>query len=374
MDYDVRQLIRDQQVKFVLFFLPMSAILLLAYCGYELLLEPHLFGAFLSLRIGYMFLAAGLWYLLFNFKGVRKYVVFVAYLAYLALVLIQWIMLYFVDYFLAYLLGFLAVYLAVSVLMPFHPLFLTSMFPFVSIVFLILLPSLDLESYDLINAVFNTVTTWTITAIFAYIRYSYLLNQSELIIKRDRNLEELRKSQALLVKYESMAALGGIVAGVAHEMNTPIYTINLNAQALKSEFLYLIDDLKLGKLDVKDYECSILEQVKMIDNNCRRLDDIQQSFKRVSYNQSAQKNTHYNLRTTVEDSLKTMSYKTREAHLDIRVTGGDDILCYGRAGLITHIITNLIDNIITHAYGAIGGVVDIRVSSDVLGHTLCVQD
>ena len=104
-------------------------------------------------------------------------------------------------------------------------------------------------------------------------------------------LEDLKKAQGHLVESEKMASLGGLVAGIAHEINTPI-GIGVTAASLLQdktlEFYSLFQNSKLKKSDLIRYLDTCAQSSQMILSNLDRASGLIRSFKQVAVDQSSE--------------------------------------------------------------------------------------
>ncbi|MCK5293047.1 MAG: response regulator, partial [Arcobacteraceae bacterium] len=122
-----------------------------------------------------------------------------------------------------------------------------------------------------------------------------LINKIKLYLKlfaKNKELEEkileIKRTQQKLLESEKMAALGGLVAGVAHEVNTPLgLAITSNSiveeECKKLEKLYAINSLK--KSDLEDFMESVSEASKLLSSNLNRAASLIGSFKQISVDQ-----------------------------------------------------------------------------------------
>ena len=104
-----------------------------------------------------------------------------------------------------------------------------------------------------------------------------------------RALDDLKKTQDQLIQSEKMAALGGLVAGVAHEINTPVGVSVTAASSLVEETRKMAEHYKEGtisKADFKDYLNTANQSALLILSNMQRTAEMVQSFKQVSADQS----------------------------------------------------------------------------------------
>ncbi|MYN05514.1 PAS domain S-box protein [Pseudoduganella sp. DS3] len=163
----------------------------------------------------------------------------------------------------------------------------------------------------------------------------------------------LKQAQASLITSEKMASLGALVAGIAHELNTPIGNSLLTATALSDmcrEFERQLGEggIKRSALDthLKDARmaCSI------ITNSLTRAADLIHSFKQVAVDQTADKRRSFNLYGVVHDTLATYSAQLRRANCEVKVNMPEALSFISYPGSVGQVLSNLIQNALMHAF------------------------
>ena len=167
-----------------------------------------------------------------------------------------------------------------------------------------------------------------------------------------QTIKTLEKTQEQLVYSEKMAALGGLVAGVAHEINTPV---GLGLTGI-THFLGMTKDIK--KLYEKDnisqdeFEKYLEDSEKLAEvilSNLNRSARLVRSFKQVSVDQTSQEKRRFNLEKYTREVLLSLTNITKKRDISF-VVAGDDIEIFSYPGEYSQIITNLVVNSLTHAY------------------------
>ena len=176
----------------------------------------------------------------------------------------------------------------------------------------------------------------------------------------------LKQAQASLITSEKMASLGALVAGIAHELNTPIGNSLLTATALNDmcrEFeRQLVEGggVKRSVLDthLKDARmaCSI------ISNSLTRAADLIHSFKQVAVDQTADKRRSFNLHGVVHDTLAAYSAQLRKVNCEVKVSMPETVNFISYPGSIGQVLGNLIQNAVMHAFeGRERGLISLTV-------------
>lgn len=164
---------------------------------------------------------------------------------------------------------------------------------------------------------------------------------------------ELQAAQKQLIQSETMASLGSLVAGIAHEINTPL-GVSVTAQSL-------IDDQvkELNKIaDAHDIDSSKIQQsIKIIteannilNSNLKHAAELIKSFKQVAVDSSSQSLYKFNLKENLNQTLMSLSNVIKKEHLKITVICDPSYEITSYPGALTQIYTNLIINTVNHAY------------------------
>jgi len=171
--------------------------------------------------------------------------------------------------------------------------------------------------------------------------------------KLNSTLDKLRETQQVLVESEKMASLGGLVAGISHEINTPVGVGLTAVTHLHEQANALAQKLESGQLkksDLAKFVDTAVGSTNIIEANLNRASDLIRSFKQVAVDQSSEETRKINLLDYVEEVLQSLRPKLKRSHHAVNVTGDRSIVVDTHPGALSQILTNLIMNSLIHAY------------------------
>lgn len=191
-------------------------------------------------------------------------------------------------------------------------------------------------------------------------------------------LENLRQAQGQLVMSEKLAALGGLVAGVAHEINTPV-GVALSATSTMAEKNRILNDLfargEMKRSDLAEYLESTREGVEMSLINLNRASDLIRSFKMVAADQVSESRRSFNIREYIGQVLLSLRPKLKKAPHRVEVECDKDLVIESYPGALSQILTNFIVNSLTHAYDeGQAGLIRIEITKNDGTLTLTYSD
>ncbi|MEG3879182.1 ATP-binding sensor histidine kinase [Microcoleus sp. herbarium7] len=170
-----------------------------------------------------------------------------------------------------------------------------------------------------------------------------------------QTLEDLKSAQNKLVESEKMAALGGLVAGVAHEINTPI-GIGITAASLLAEkvtkFFELYTNGQIKRSELEKFLDTAMQSSSMILSNLTRAADLIRSFKEVAVDQSSELKRAFKVKNYLEEILTSLTAKLRRTKHKVEIKCDENIVLDSYPGVLCQIVTNLVLNSLIHAYDA----------------------
>lgn len=176
-----------------------------------------------------------------------------------------------------------------------------------------------------------------------------------------KTLENLHQTQNRMVNSEKMASLGKLVAGIAHELNTPLGVALTATSFLKDINTALSHGFAQGtlkKIDLKTYITECQESTTIILSNVLNASRLVKSFKQVSADQSSDVRRSFKVKDYLDEILLTLLPILKKSKHSITLSCDDELVFYGSPGNFSLIVTNLIMNSLAHAYepGNIGSI------------------
>lgn len=178
-----------------------------------------------------------------------------------------------------------------------------------------------------------------------------------------RVIANLRQTQGDLVRSEKMAALGSLVAGVAHELNTPLGNGLMVATSLSEEvrnFRRAIDaGLRRSELD--RFVTSVEQAADIATRNLHRAAELVNSFKQVAVDQTSSQRRRFELAEVVEEMLTSLRPSLRRTPYSIEVdVPARGLVLDSYPGPLGQTIGNLINNAVIHGFDGRGhGVIRV---------------
>jgi two-component system NtrC family sensor kinase len=195
-------------------------------------------------------------------------------------------------------------------------------------------------------------------------------------------LDDLRHTQESLMEAERLASLGSLVAGVAHEINTPVGIALTSASVLKEatdKIQAAVAGTGLKKSEIMSYLDTASESATLIMNNAYRAAHLIHSFKQIAVDQASEERRRFLLDEYIKEIISSLQPKLRKGSLTLQLEIPPGITLDSYPGAFAQVITNLLLNCVEHAFppdtpgqiriGArlVGEQVELYVDDDGIG-------
>jgi two-component system NtrC family sensor kinase len=185
-------------------------------------------------------------------------------------------------------------------------------------------------------------------------------------------------SQDALVQSEKMASLGRLVAGVAHELNTPIGSSVTIASTLQDELMIFSNEVDTGQIrksSITRYLESAKSCTEVMMECLQRSSDLVTHFKRVSVDQSSESRRKFLLPDYINDIISTLGPMLKNKNIAIEIISPESIEMDSFPGPFAQVITNLINNAVIHAFPDEGcGTISVTLSKGNKDLKVSVRD
>ncbi len=200
--------------------------------------------------------------------------------------------------------------------------------------------------------------------------------------ERQKALDDLQKTQDHLVQNRQLAELGKAVAGVAHEINTPVGISVTAASHLDEKTREVRAALEAGRLkksELIESLAALQEAGELIVANLRRASDLLRGFKQMAADETSEVRRRFHLRGYLNDVLLSLRPILKKTPHTVTIDCPEEVELDSYPGAIAQVITNLVINSLSHAFspdrpGHIGisvvpfdGRVEIRHADDGKG-------
>ncbi len=172
-------------------------------------------------------------------------------------------------------------------------------------------------------------------------------------VKLNQSMIELKKTQDNLIEAEKMASLGELVAGVAHEINTPVgssLTGITYFNSLSQDISKLYKEDNLSQEDFENFLKKSKELAKSININLEKTAKLVSSFKQVAVDQSSDDKRDFNMCEYIDEILLSLNNITKKTRIKIEKQCPNHLSIQSYPGVFSQVLTNFIINTTIHAY------------------------
>ncbi len=227
------------------------------------------------------------------------------------------------------------------------------------------LASGEMRNFLVSTATFELSDGWRFVALFldqtdrlAAEQAQHILNVEleQRVVTRTAELSEalqtLKRTQSELVQSEKLASLGSMVAGIAHELNTPVGNALMVASALQDQQTQFEAGLDggLSRSHLNHFLVSVHDSADILNRNLRRTADLINSFKQVAVDQTSEQRRRFNLHEVAHEVVVTMSPALRKTSHQLINQVPEGILLDSFPGPLEQVLMNLTNNALRHGF------------------------
>ncbi|MCB1809653.1 MAG: HAMP domain-containing histidine kinase, partial [Candidatus Competibacteraceae bacterium] len=164
--------------------------------------------------------------------------------------------------------------------------------------------------------------------------------------------QRLQLLQDELVESRKLASLGMMVAGVAHELNTPTGGALMTISTLQTQLANLATAVTQGmtRSQLEGYLQHTDEGLKLAASNLQHAADLINSFKRLAIDRSQEQVVHFNLADPIHDLANSLRPRLKQTSITLKTVLPERIEMQGYPGILSQVLQNLVDNALNHAF------------------------
>lgn len=200
-----------------------------------------------------------------------------------------------------------------------------------------------------------------------------LAHQAALADGLTQKMAQLQQAQSTLIESEKMAALGALVAGVAHEINTPV-GLGLTGVSHLSYMVHRLEgrllDGVLQRQDLDVFLDDAKELSRSITTSLERAASLVRSFNQVAVDQGHAEQRRFQLVLCVGDVVLTHGTVLKRAQVSLETRVDPDLHLHGDPGALAQVLSNLINNAVLHGFRMAQADAVIRIDAQASGQDL----
>lgn len=183
---------------------------------------------------------------------------------------------------------------------------------------------------------------------------------------------ELKQAMEHVLETEKLASLGSMVAGITHELASPLSNMHLSASGLTDCVKKLNAEIEQGKLTRSGLDrflnaCD--ESLSLIERSAERAQTLLLSFKQVSVDQASERRCRFDLQDIVAQTVRALGPTLKMTPFNVEIDIPANVILDSYPGPLEQIVTNLITNSLAHAFpGRESGF--MRISAQAQGRCL----
>lgn len=206
---------------------------------------------------------------------------------------------------------------------------------------------------DSVSIIFFSINIIVVSTIIFTLFYYFVGSEKKFRLSLEENLVYLQNAQKNLVESEKMASLGRLVAGVAHEINTPIgvaVTAASHQNRSCKDFLKLYESQQVKQEDFDEFIEMSQHTASIILDNLERAASLIQSFKSISVDQSTDDVRKINVKKYIDNIILSLKNEWKKTSHTVEIICPTEYVVEMKAGSLVQILNNLIENSLVHGF------------------------
>ncbi|ABD83064.1 sensor histidine kinase [Saccharophagus degradans] len=176
------------------------------------------------------------------------------------------------------------------------------------------------------------------------------------------SINQKRRTEQELARSEKMASLGGLVAGVAHELNTPLGSAVTIASTIQEKTNAINSSLATGSINkstIVEFVQDMEHASKLLLSGLHRAAELIGQFKLIAVDQTGEQRRSFQLDIYLADLSATLAHQFKHRKVDLLLDFKSNAEMHTYPGALSQVVINLITNTLTHAFaeGDVGEVI-----------------
>jgi len=207
-----------------------------------------------------------------------------------------------------------------------------------------------------------------IALVFAFLVFILLIKNKKTTNKLSNTIENLEATKDQLIESEKMASIGSLVAGVAHEINTPL-GISVTSTSLiydkTKDIERMLQERSLTQPHLKSFIDIVKTSSKMSTTGLERVILLLQSFKQVAADQIIEEARDINITHYIQEVMSTLASEMKSKKVTCHFSGDSEICINTIPGALAQVFTNLVTNSVRHGFENVNnGSISIEVLNE----------
>jgi len=204
------------------------------------------------------------------------------------------------------------------------------------------------------------------------------INQDIVIARVNSQLAQVKQSRLernLMKKEHKMAELGKLVTDITHEVASPLSTMMLSVDHIQEQTLVIQKAFEgecLDKATFANYMMQLTEALMLCKRNSERASEILTSFKQVAVDQCSLRVVEFDLLKYIKDIILTLKPKFRNLTHTISIDIEQGLIINSYPGVLSQVITNLINNSLIHAFKG-NKFGEIKIVASLTNNQVCLR-